>query len=703
MASSSNGNDFPVTAGGGGTNTPQQEEAGAHAGACTICRRKKQKCSRDDPCKSCIASGSVCVYEDGQRRGAKPGYIDALVKRMDTLEALVLGQSLLLSNMLQSNSSLPPDALPPLHESSSLDERLSSVRQALLVRPPPQQYQNQQYQQQQNAQFKRPRTQSSTAESPASVTSNNALPIGAGPAGHGASSSISSSHAARQKVLPPPSMMRDLVNIYFSRIHPWIPILHEPTFESAMRAQDPQNQPAEVVLQAITSATIRFYATDRQTQDLYHSRCHDAVVLASMDRFSVETLQASIILAFNTVGSGRGPRSWSLVASATRIVEQLGLAVEEEDAGQDKLLNRIGFLPSAKNWTEKESLRRIFWCIFLADRFCSVSTGWNTSLTSDDIRRRLPVEGCFWRDRVEKKARYFDIDNLTIDPADDLDAIGGLAYLVEASEALNRVASFLLRETVDITNGDSLRKWFERFQALDAMLVRWKTFLPARWQVAGIDAAGKMDENLTLAHITHNTSVIMLHQIIAYPDTTFRHRLPSQNAAKTCTAAAGEIATIAAKFTANTICVIPPALSFCLFIAARVLLADSNHFGTALDHNFEILLQALREGSARWTGAGQSHGFGAMDNLAGQFAERIDAARRSRSPINVRSVALHEEPQAITFASPPIPEVFRGGSGSGSDIGSQMGIAVDEIFTMPGPGVGNFERIFTWTDEMIGQ
>lgn len=658
--------------------TSAPEETGSHAGACTLCRRKKQKCSRDDPCRSCVASGSVCVYEDGQRRGAKPGYIDALVKRMDTLEALVLGQSLLLSNTLSA------EGLPPVQESTNLEDRLTSVRQALLK---PQQ------QQSLPVQAKRQRTQSSVADSPASISS---APPNAAPASVLGSSP--SSLAARQKVLPPPSMMRDLVNIYFTRIHPWIPILHEPTFEAMMRAKDGYGQPADVVLQAITSATIRFYNTDRQTQDLYHSRCHDAVVLASMDRFSVETLQASIILAFNTVGAGRGPRSWSLVASATRIVEQLGLAVEEEDAAQDKLLNRIGFLPSAKTPTERESLRRIFWCIFLQDRFCSVSTGWNTSLTSTDIKRRLPVEGCFWRDRVDKKARYFDIDNLTIDPADDIDAIGGLAYLVEASECLNRVATFLLRETVDISNNDSLRRWFELFQSLDAMLVRWKTFLPARWQVAGIDATGKMDENLTLAHITHNTSVIMLHQIIAYPDSMFKHRLPSQNAAKTCVAAATEIATIAAKFVANTIVVLPPALSFCLFTAARVLLADSNHFGTPLDQNFEILLQALREGSARWTGAGQVHGFGAMDNLAGQFAERIDAARRSRSPINVRSVALLEEPQIVSFASPPVPEVFKGGEAVAG-----LGVGVDELFSMSGTGVGNFERIFTWTDEMIGQ
>ncbi|KAK5995399.1 Citrinin biosynthesis transcriptional activator ctnR-like protein [Cladobotryum mycophilum] len=598
----------------------QQEDGLVHGGACTTCRRKKQKCSREDPCRSCVASNSVCIYEEGQRRGAKPGYIESLVKRMDTLESLVLGQSLLFAPQLTTTNGVTASV-------SNLEENLRIVRQQLL-----------------NPR-KRPRTgssgQSSQISGLASAMNNNATDRS--PTARGSN--------ADPQVLPPPSMLHELVEIYFAKIHPWIPILHQPSFHASMQSADAP--PSDIVLQAITAATIKFYNVDSQTKEWYHQRCHDAVVLACMDRFSVESLQASIILAFNTIGNGRGPRSWSIVASATRIVEQLGLAVEEEDAVENKLLNRIGFLPPAKNWTEAESLRRIFWCIFLMDRFCSVSTGWNTSLTGTDVKRRLPVEGCFWRDRVEKKGRYFNIANHSVDPVDETDALGGFAYLIEATECLCRVATFLLQEGVDISSNESLRRWFETFQSLDAMLVRWKTFLPARWQVAGIDATGKMDENLTLAHITHNTSVIMLHQNIAYPDTKFRHRLPSLNAAKTCVVAANEIATIAAKFIANTTVVIPPALSFCLFIAARALLADSKHFGTYIDPNFESLLQCLREASKRWKAGGLPS---SSENLAGQFADRITAAWRSGSPINVRSVALQEDgAPPMSLASPLCP------------------------------------------------
>lgn len=641
-------------------------------GACSACRRKKQKCSREEPCRTCISSGSECIYEDAQRRGAKPGYIDALIKRMDTLEALVLGQSMLLGHAVAPAKDASDD--PP-----SLDETLQAVRQRLLQRS-----------------NKRRRTHSVSNCSSPSGTYVLAPPSHSKGRGGADTSTLHMLGNSPKASVPPTHVMRELVNIYFDRIHPWIPILHRPDIEAVLETQN--GSLPDIVLLALTAVSIRFYTSDRQIQELYSRRCHDAVVLACMDRFSVQTLQASIILAFNTIGSGKGPTSWSIVSSATRIVEQLGLAVEDEGMSQNKLLNRIGFLPPAKNLTERESFRRIFWCIFLLDRFCSVATGWHTGLSIDHIKRRLPVEGCFWRDQVNKKAKFFDIDNNKIEPDVDTDATGGLAYLIEASECLNRVATFLLEESVDLSNSESLRQWFERFQSLDAMLIRWKTFLPARWQVAGIDATGKMDENLTLAHVTHNTSVIMLHQVMAYPDAVLRSRLPTENAAKTCILAAGEIATIAAKFIANTIVVIPPTLSFCLFIAARALLADANHSNAPVDANFEILLQALQEGSSRWVGP---DGSTERDNLAGQFADRLDAAWKSRSPVNIRTVAFEEDHSTfpISFASPPIPDIFRDAS---ANLSSMFGSMVPEPYNASDLDFQNFDRIFTWTDEMIG-
>lgn len=56
----------------------------------------------------------------------------------------------------------------------------------------------------------------------------------------------------------------------------------------------------------------------------------------------------------------------------------------------------VRLVQPSNDWTELEERRRLFWIIFMLDRFCSVSTGWDTSLTSDDVHRRLPADGGYF-------------------------------------------------------------------------------------------------------------------------------------------------------------------------------------------------------------------------------------------------------------------------------------------------------------------
>lgn len=85
-----------------------------------------------------------------------------------------------------------------------------------------------------------------------------------------------------------------------------------------------------------------------------------------------------------------------------------------------------------------------------------------------------------------------------------------------------------------------------------------------------------MDPNLTLAHVTHNTSMILLHQRIAYPPAELLEvvKLPSLSSAETCEAAASETANIAKRFIDNSPvqCLMDTPFAFCVFVSARVLL-----------------------------------------------------------------------------------------------------------------------------------
>lgn len=174
----------------------------------------------------------------------------------------------------------------------------------------------------------------------------------------------------------------------------------------------------------------------------------------------------------------------------TRTAEQLQLSVEDIDKAKSAttsngVITRIAFLPKAKDWTEDEERRRVFWNIFLMDRFCSISTGWNLSLTSADARRRLPCEGGLWEagEPLQVPTPYFGVSDQSSSKdyplpsarpeSEDQNSLGGFAYCIEATESLSLVTSFFLQQTVDISRAQDIQLWLMRFKQLDLRLVQY--------------------------------------------------------------------------------------------------------------------------------------------------------------------------------------------------------------------------------------
>jgi hypothetical protein len=227
-----------------------------------------------------------------------------------------------------------------------------------------------------------------------------------------------------------------------------------------------------------------------------------------------------------------------------------------------------------------------------------------------------------------------------------MEAAGAFAYRIEATESLNRVTTYFLQQKVDMHRPENVTSWLTRFKELDLRLVHWKMLLPKKWKAAnpinttvdlhdtinqdgppsgsggttGLEVDAKrqtvvMDPNLTLAHITHNASMILLHQPIAFPahDWTFNSHLPSSCSAETCQQAAVEIATITEQYLKVSPATFPvyPQFSFCVYVAARLLLAYGIHYSgenttlyarSDIDDRFWTLVRSLDEMSRRWNG-----------------------------------------------------------------------------------------------------
>ncbi|KAH7143514.1 fungal-specific transcription factor domain-containing protein, partial [Dactylonectria macrodidyma] len=604
--------------------------------ACNSCRRRKLRCSRETPtCQHCRKTGLECVYEAKRAKpGMKTGAIENLHRRLDTLEQSVARHQTTLDT-LQAEEEAPARRSqdPSTHNFLSL---LAAELQKFQASPSAP-LQSSPSRNQNGVSAKRRRLNDDHAYTPRSF--EDCTPD-----------------------LPDERAIEEVLKSYFSHVHPWMPIIHESRFRQRLN-DDVEREKLYLVLQAMIIIASRYvddgsgFDTESASQEKTESH-RDWVVAKAMKHLSVESLQALLIIAFNDVSS----QAWPLVGSLTRMADYLQLTVEHDELQRPSYSQPYKSLSTAKDWTEAEERRRVFWNVFSLDRFCSVSMGWNTSLTSDDVNRRLPCDGITWRKEIPVTTPYFGIwdksagrigkpiaflpshpvpvqtspDGEGQTPSEagtspeaaastvDMSTVGAFAYCIEATESLSRVSSYFLQQKVNIRDQRDLSDWLTRFKELDLRLVHWKMLLPQKWKVNMVqDAHLKMDPNLTLAHVTHNTSMILLHQPIAFPphDWPFKTRLPSLCSIDTCQAAAIEIATITDRYLkcASSKSLISSQFAFCVYIAARVLLLHwRNGSLMGLTPEFWLLIQSLKAMSKRWTGTQQ--GQLVQNNLAEKYA-----------------------------------------------------------------------------------
>lgn len=107
----------------------------------------------------------------------------------------------------------------------------------------------------------------------------------------------------------PEDLIDALVDIYFARIQPWIPMLHTITFRRDMNL--PSMRPKlRTIFSAIVSICARFSDDVRlggaEAKSKLAKRHRQRVILESMESFSARNLQALIIVAFDTVSESPG-------------------------------------------------------------------------------------------------------------------------------------------------------------------------------------------------------------------------------------------------------------------------------------------------------------------------------------------------------------------------------------------------------------
>jgi hypothetical protein len=288
-----------------------------------------------------------------------------------------------------------------------------------------------------------------------------------------------------EHALPPYDLLYALVDLYFKHINTWCPFLHRRATLDSLFGTSTLEEADRILLHAIVATTLRFSTDPRLTEESrrhYHDISKQKVLLYGLENSSIKALQALVILALDLVGSGNGPPGWNLLALITRSIVQVGLAVEETSTTVSPnypsiYTLRAMILPDPPDWIADESRRRLFWMVYLLDRYATIATAFEFALDEKEIDRKLPCRDDLWNKNQPVPTRWFRTSGRTEYDIDKPENLGAFAYYIEILGILSRIHNFL-KKPVDISALSDVETWQGEYRELDNLLTSWKFNLP---------------------------------------------------------------------------------------------------------------------------------------------------------------------------------------------------------------------------------
>ncbi|KAL7786260.1 fungal-specific transcription factor domain-containing protein [Trichoderma ceciliae] len=306
---------------------------------CKSCRKRKIKCNRLRPsCEACLVFQCPCIYDAvPKKRGPKTDVLEALLKRVDGLEAKLKEKN---AESEQPSSSSASTTQEPTAAKSSTKRQPAERDTAEPV-------------------AKRRATDDQTTPNVME------LPL------YSPQTSTAGDPAT-------PSIQPDaLLDTYFTRFH------NKPFHifnESLIRKRIQLGQLPPFLFDAIAAVAARHtphlsgFRAAVKLGDEYAFRARSAI---DIDEPSIDNLQAIVLLAIAYTASGKGRKAFMLITNAIGMIMALELHREMDQQAQITPM-------------ERETRRQLFWSCYLLDRF-SASGSKRPSLISDDsIALRLP-------------------------------------------------------------------------------------------------------------------------------------------------------------------------------------------------------------------------------------------------------------------------------------------------------------------------
>ncbi|OAA53012.1 Transcription factor [Cordyceps fumosorosea ARSEF 2679] len=601
--------------------------------SCELCKQRKVKCDRGQPsCGWCSRNGATCEYKERKKPGLRAGYGKELEQRLDNLESILISHS----KILQSIGYTVPDG-SPVRVQNIINQTLPGEQGTLGDSSHPSRPHDQLNTPQKDVGLFVEKHSSFTAspqnpdfavtpapvmhdgfQRPPSTISATSHPSSAVPEYYQHPPANLPHHAGTQGAdqdLPPYDLVYSLVDLYFKNVNTWCPILHRKTTLDSLFGPSALEEADLILLHAIVATTMRYSTDVRLTEERranYHKISKAKVILYGMENSSVKSLQALVILALDLCGSSNGPPGWNIMALITRSVVQLGLAVETTSSmvspGFTSIYTlRAMVLPEPKDFIEDESRRRLFWMIYLLDRYATIATAFEFALDDKEIDRSLPCRDDLWVANRKVETKWFRTFNFpetaSRNDMSGTENLGAFSYYIEVLGILSKIHKFL-KQPVDIGVAGDVERWQLRYKELDSMLTSWKLDLPGEFNdMNKIFQPGSRSLSCTwlMLHATYHTTVIRLHSSAAYPTTRSPIFTPSYSASQRCLIAVENIASLADFASTNGyLSKLGPPFAFSLWVSARLLLVHGSTVEHKLSPQIAFFVDTLRALGGFW-------------------------------------------------------------------------------------------------------
>ncbi|KAI9848272.1 MAG: hypothetical protein M1837_000536 [Sclerophora amabilis] len=211
-----------------------------------------------------------------------------------------------------------------------------------------------------------------------------------------------------KQTFPSRQMMQELVELFFSDIHKYLPCLHRSKFLADIDEEGALERPTALILSVLAAATsihpdpgLKRNGADWNTQA---KRMFDSAV--TQGQFSLPNLQAAVWMIFYGFIVADMAEVWVLLGKAYRMACPLGFhQIDTKRTGV------VGFARPPRTLEEKEERRRVMWALYLLDRGLSSGCGWPLAINDRHFMVNFPIE-----DDVFQSADNEDFANAFSEP-----------------------------------------------------------------------------------------------------------------------------------------------------------------------------------------------------------------------------------------------------------------------------------------------